>query len=930
MTTTFYMPALEKSALYDRLRDYASAIKTDPMTNSVFRLAQDVFFDLSENRISPDDLSKLVADIELDLFVERASYLRRQHRLDKPLSSQKDALNKLADMGFAAFEERVADPRGGIVFTAHPTFANPRAVRHELAKCASTGQSPSVPVSGSIDDVRKITLEEEHEEAQSAIAHAQKSMRKDSQSILDIARARFPDEWKRLKLCPPSISSWVAYDLDGRNDISSWKSLSFRLNEKSVQLNRYADQLLMITGSDKSDALIRTLREAADLAALQASAFEQDLSVPEKLVLAANLLTEDNSARLVSLKPVCEQLTQMALAADDIAARDLIILRTEMETLGLGTARIHLRINAAQLQSVIRRDLGLATENHEIGQVALDALAAKIRSNEKVEINFSDLFLEQGTAKRQLMMCAQILKHIDADQPIRFLIAESENPATVLGAVYLARFYDVAGQLDISPLFETSEALENGGRFIERLLQVPEFCDYVRERHQLSIQLGFSDAGRFIGQIAADIAIERIQNQIARALAKHLPGTPLLFFDTHGESAGRGGYPGDFNQRLRHVLPHKTISSCRKLGIPLRHEVSFQGGDGYLHFNTQLLSDTAYGAFAEYAGFETPSDEADPFYSRSSLVWDFYRALRHWHETLFDDPNYASLLSDFAGGFLIDAGSRPRRRSGGSAGPRSLRAISHNATLQQLGILANTAAGIGSSLEKETDDLVELINQSPRLRALIDLAVFSRVRTSIPSLRGYASVYSPTFWVACSKNADPEKIQPRITMAKLLETGNTHYSIMTCANKFSVDLGRFDRLIARLENAPSVETRHEARLAIHAIHAIRQGVMMYAMEIAGSLPTISARHGFEVGDVQQMVLSMRIGEAVDSLKTLFPVAGSDIAAFEDLIEPRSGLDQFSARDYGHLHGELIAPLNASERLLHRSSQALSHAHFAYG
>ena len=54
-------------------------------------------------------------------------------------------------------------------------------------------------------------------------------------------------------------------------------------------------------------------------------------------------------------------------------------------------------------------------------------------------VNLASIFLEAMTARRQLMLCAQFLKHIDADTPIRFLIAECEAPATVMGAVYLAR-----------------------------------------------------------------------------------------------------------------------------------------------------------------------------------------------------------------------------------------------------------------------------------------------------------------------------------------------------------------------------------------------------------------------------------------------------------------------------------------------------------
>lgn len=51
-----------------------------------------------------------------------------------------------------------------------------------------------------------------------------------------------------------------------------------------------------------------------------------------------------------------------------------------------------------------------------------------------------------------------------------------------MGALHLARQYGVDHALDISPLFETPEALETGGRFVERLLEEAAFRDYVRTR----------------------------------------------------------------------------------------------------------------------------------------------------------------------------------------------------------------------------------------------------------------------------------------------------------------------------------------------------------------------------------------------------------------------------------------------------------------
>ncbi|HAE29390.1 MAG TPA: phosphoenolpyruvate carboxylase, partial [Hyphomonas adhaerens] len=159
----------------------------------------------------------------------------------------------------------------------------------------------------------------------------------------------------------------------------------------------------------------------------------------------------------------------------------------------------------------------------------------------------------------------------------------------------------------------------------------------------------------------------------------------------------RGAWPGTFEQRFDHLLTPWTRAGAEMRGLNLRHEVSFQGGDGYLHFATPVLADATMAAWGVH--IFKPVDEAsktDPFYTRTDLVWDFYRALRAWHERLFVNPDYGRLLGAFSSGLTVKAGSRPKRRAAGPTGPRSLRAISHNATLQQLSVPANTAAGIGS------------------------------------------------------------------------------------------------------------------------------------------------------------------------------------------------------------------------------------------
>jgi phosphoenolpyruvate carboxylase len=109
--------------------------------------------------------------------------------------------------------------------------------------------------------------------------------------------------------------------------------------------------------------------------------------------------------------------------------------------------------------------------------------------------NFAALAIENSTAIRLFLTMAQILHHVDADTPIRMLVAECEQPTTMLAALYFAKLFGIEDKVDVSPLFETETALEHGGRFLDALLAEPAYRAYARGRGRVSIQTGFSDAG---------------------------------------------------------------------------------------------------------------------------------------------------------------------------------------------------------------------------------------------------------------------------------------------------------------------------------------------------------------------------------------------------------------------------------------------------
>ncbi len=421
------------------LRDHSKRIAHDPRTNSVFAYAQDLFRALEQGDISLDDLGTTTQSVFGDLILARADRFRRQHEDSSDLAKRLDAL---AAQGWDVFRQATETPTGGIVFTAHPTFALSRDARAAFASQVSDASEASANALKTAikQDGRawsqSISLLGEHDEAQDTIAHAQTALSAYASLVLDVARRAFPDKWRSLMPRVPTLASWVGYDLDGRTDIHWSQSFALRLKEKAVQLSRYVSDLQAImeqAGGDTKAALSEisdALEAAASLTEAEADIFSEDLTNPENLVHAANQLTSEQPDRIIKTQPIIDQLRAISEAeTDDAVAQSILVLAIKVDALKLGTARIHLRLNAEQIRTVISRDLGLETENRDLGRSALKKLSELAAVDEPHPVNFADLLLEQSTARRQFMMCAQFLKHIDAGSTIRFLIAESLSHA---------------------------------------------------------------------------------------------------------------------------------------------------------------------------------------------------------------------------------------------------------------------------------------------------------------------------------------------------------------------------------------------------------------------------------------------------------------------------------------------------------------------
>ncbi|PRH86870.1 phosphoenolpyruvate carboxylase [Labrys okinawensis] len=930
----------------DKLDSARAKLVDEPRYNPVAQLAFELSRELEAGRLTREDFEALALRLSQETFSARAKALRDYvGPLDMP--GNRKSLRRVAEHLLATGRRSVsnASPLArtqlGIVFTGHPTFLLSSANRARLARMAC-GSEATLPDALMAPD-NPITLQVEHGAAMVALDAAKTAIGEFARVVAEVLRERRSPEWRTVTVGYAGLGTWIGYDLDGRTDIQWIDSFRFRLAEKQHQIDRYLGEVLRIAaqvGPDSQTAqrleelTARIERTRAWNAGILEAFGQSPLDRPA-LRQAADLLTARHPDAATSVRPYIALIDIAIADAPPEIALDLVALRSEMLTLGFGVGEVHMRINATQLHNAMRQHLDIDSEENITSRSMLERLATFIRDAQPVSVNFGSLDIEQKTALRQFVLAAQILKHIDQDSSIRLLIAECEAPATVMAAVYFARLFGVEDKLDVSPLFETPTALEGASRFFDVLFGIEEYRQAVRRRGRLAIQTGFSDSGRFMGQITAALAIERLHGQLARACERHrLTDVEVLIFDTHGESAGRGAHQGNFEDRAFYVMSPWARREFESRGIALKHEISFQGGDGFVYFETPELALATLTRMleAEVAWREQPASD-DPFYSNTTFSFDFFRRLASFHSKLLDDHAYHRALGSFAQGLLNETGSRKSRRqfdvSGGEVHQvRRIRAIPHNAILQQLGHPATVIAGFGTALRGDEDRFIDTFAKSDRLRRLTSHVVHMKRRSSIKALAAFSTLFDRSFWSTRPyAGAEPHLAEPCLFITQLLEEDDRAASLSELAVKLRLDAISLHRLLD-LAGQDLGKSISENRERLDMLQAVRLALLQHILLMAARVPKFSTRNDVSREDIMELIFSLRIPEAVALLRDAYPVNGLTMEGYS-LAEPFTYPGD-SPSNYAALTRNLIDPIERTYRTILAIGAAIALEFGAHG
>ena len=289
------------NTLFEKLENFRRQGKNISELNPILALADDVCEQLYQNKISHEDIDLLITKMGTRLWGNQISELRVK------TGSEKDVEEALSETDLASVD--VGKTIYHAVFTAHPVFSLEAANSSKLSEMAGESLDKSFP-DNAYNPRTEISLQDEHNEATSAIKNAREAIKLLHKKILKEKHSKNLPGWRDTVPQLFAVSTWVGYDLDGRSDISWLDSFRLRLSEKKTSLDLYIEKLSpFLKSHSKVGQIIDEL--SAERRATKADLVRFSKIEDSGFVEAANRLSERKD-KLTASKVFAERLRKIA------------------------------------------------------------------------------------------------------------------------------------------------------------------------------------------------------------------------------------------------------------------------------------------------------------------------------------------------------------------------------------------------------------------------------------------------------------------------------------------------------------------------------------------------------------------------------------------------------------------------------------------
>ncbi|MCX8647917.1 phosphoenolpyruvate carboxylase [Bifidobacterium sp. B4107] len=291
--------------------------------------------------------------------------------------------------------------------------------------------------------------------------------------------------------------------------------------------------------------------------------------------------------------------------------------------------------------------------------------------------------------------------------------------------------------IDVIPLFEQLEDLQNSVDVLEEIIKIPEVQARLKETgNKMEVMLGYSDSSKDAGPVSATLALHSAQERIAKWAESH--DIDLTLFHGRGGAVGRGGGPAN-----RAVLAQPVGS------VNCRFKLTEQGEVIFARYGNPVLAIR----HIESVAAATLLQSAPSVEERNTTMTEKYADMadeldQAAHERFLDllhTPDFApwfSIVTPLNEIGLLPIGSRPAKRGLGAKSLDDLRTIPWVFSWAQARINLAAWYGLGTACEKfgDLDTLRQAYEEWPLFSTFIDNIEMSLAKTDERIAKMYLSL----------------------------------------------------------------------------------------------------------------------------------------------------------------------------------------------
>ncbi|EGU29657.1 phosphoenolpyruvate carboxylase [Vibrio ichthyoenteri ATCC 700023] len=348
---------------------------------------------------------------------------------------------------------------------------------------------------------------------------------------------------------PVHFSSWMGGDRDGNPFVthtitrevmllSRWKAADLYLNDinelvSELSMTRSNDDVRALAGDDEHEpyrAVLKGLRQLLN---------------DTKDILDAKI----NGQKLAVKAPLqsAEQLWQPLLACYKslhecgmgvIADGSLLDTLRRVKAFGVHLVRLDIRQESTRHSDVLSeltRYLGIGDYDHWSEQDKVAFLTQELSSKRPL----LPRDWQPSEAVKEVLDTCKIIAAQPRDAFGAYVISMARTASDVLAVHLLLQESGCPYRMDVCPLFETLEDLNNAEAVIKQLMGIDLYRGFI-QNHQM-VMIGYSDSAKDAGVMAAGWAQYHAMESLVKVTEEE--GVELTLFHGRGGTIGRGGAP---------------------------------------------------------------------------------------------------------------------------------------------------------------------------------------------------------------------------------------------------------------------------------------------------------------------------------------------------------------------------------------------------